>query len=149
MPKKPEKWRIKFWVLINSSSKFIYYFDIYCGKNLEAEVRIEAPYGQGSAVYCIVMNFLQGLEENNHCVVMDNFFASIPLFRDLASKGIYATCTVRTNQIGILLHLKNTRTWKRCEQGHLEWAMHGSRGLSCIMWKEKYPVCSFRRMHCL
>jgi hypothetical protein len=32
MPKKPEKWGIKFWVLTDSVSKFIYCFDIYCGK---------------------------------------------------------------------------------------------------------------------
>ena len=118
--KKPEKWGIKFWVLTDASSKFIYCFDIYCGKNLELEVRIEAPSGQGGAAYSIVMNLLQGLEDKGHCVVIDNFFTSIPLFRELASKGIYATGRVRANRIGRPLHLKNIRTWRRCEQGHLE-----------------------------
>jgi hypothetical protein len=140
MPKKPEKWGIKFWVLADSSSKFIYCFDIYCGKNLEAEMRVEAPSGQGGAAYGVVMNLLRGLEDKGHCVVMDNFFTSIPLFRDLASKGIYATGTIRSNRIGIPSHLKNTRTWRRCEQGHLEWAMHDSGGMSCVMWKDKCPV---------
>jgi hypothetical protein len=140
MPKIPKKWGIKFWVLADSASKFIYCFDIYCGKNLEAEVRVEAPLGQGGVAYGVVMNLLHGLEEKGHCVVMDNFFSSIPLFRDLASKGIYATSTIRSNRIGIPSHLKNTRTWKRYEQGHLEWAMHGNRGLSCVMWKDKCPV---------
>jgi hypothetical protein len=140
MPKKPEKWGIKFWVLADSSSKFIYCFDIYCGKNLEAEVRVEAPSGQGGAAYGVVMNLLRGLEDKGHCVVMDNFFTSVPLFRDLASKGIYTTGTIRSNRIGIPSHLKNTRTWRRCEQGHLEWAMHDSRGMSCVMWKDKCPV---------
>jgi hypothetical protein len=37
MPKKPEKWEIKFWVLVDSVSKFLYCFEIYCNKNLEAE----------------------------------------------------------------------------------------------------------------
>jgi hypothetical protein len=40
MSKKPEKWGIKFWVLADSVSKFIYCFEIYCGKNLEAEVSV-------------------------------------------------------------------------------------------------------------
>ena len=149
MPKKPEKWGIKFWILADASSKFIYCFDIYCSKNLEAEVRVEAPFRQGGAAYGVVINLLQGLEDKGHCVIMDNFFTSIPLFMELASKGIYAIGTIRGNRIGIPSHLKDKRAWRRCEQGHLEWAMHGSRGLSCIMWKEKYPVCSFRRMHCL
>jgi hypothetical protein len=86
------------------------------------------------------MNLLQGFEDKGHYMVMDNFFTSVPLFRDLARKGIYATCTIRSNQIGIPLYLKNKKTWKRCEQGHLDWAMHGSGGLSCVMWIDKCPV---------
>jgi hypothetical protein len=87
MPKKPEKWGIKFWVLADSMSKFIYCFEIYCGKNLEAKVRAEVPTGQGGAAYGVVMNLLQGLEEKRHCMVIDKFFCSIPLFRDLASRA--------------------------------------------------------------
>ena len=33
------------------------------------------------------MNLLQGLEEKGHWVVMDNFFCSIPLFKDLVSSS--------------------------------------------------------------
>jgi hypothetical protein len=140
MPKKPEKWGIKFWVLADLVSKFIYCFEIYYGKNLQAEVRIEVPSMQGGVAYAVVMKLLQGLEEKGHCVVMDNFFCSIPLFQDLASKVIYATGIVRANRIGLSSHLKNTRTWRKCEQGHLEWAMHRTRGLSCVMWKDKCQV---------
>jgi hypothetical protein len=43
------------------------------------------------------MNLLHGLENKGHCVVMDNFFCSVPLFRDLEAMGIYATGTVRSN----------------------------------------------------
>jgi hypothetical protein len=88
-------------------------------KNLEAEVRVEVPFGQGDAAYGVVMKLLQGLEDKGHCVVMNNFFCSIPLFRDLANKGIYATGTIRSNRINLPSHLKNTRAWRRCEQGHL------------------------------
>jgi hypothetical protein len=87
-------------------------------------VRVEVPSTQGGAAYVVVMKLLQGLEEKGHSVVMDNFFCSIPLFQDLASKGIYATGTVRANRIGLPSHLKNMRIWRRYEQGHLEWARH-------------------------
>jgi hypothetical protein len=140
MPKKPEKWGIKFWVLTNSVSKFIFCFEIYCGKNLEAEVRMEGPQQEASSAYGVVMKLLRGLEEKGHCVVLDNFFGSIPLFEDLLKKGIYATGTVRSNRIGLPSHLKNTKTWRRCDQGHVEWAMHDSRLLSCVMWKDKCSV---------
>jgi hypothetical protein len=62
------------------------------------------------------MKLLRGLEEKGHCVVMDNYFCSIPLFEDLAKKGIYATGTIRSICIGLPSHLRNTRAWKRCEQ---------------------------------
>jgi hypothetical protein len=140
MPKKPEKWGIKFWVLANSASKFIYCFEVYCGKNLEAEVRVAVPRGEASAAYRVVMKLLQGLEGKRHCVVMDNYFSSISLFKDLVSKGIYATGTVRSNRIGLPSHLKSTKAWKRCEHGHIEWAMHESREMCSVMWKDKCPV---------
>jgi hypothetical protein len=124
MLKKLEKWGIKFWVLADSISKFIYCFEIYCGKNLEAEITMEDTHGQGGFVYGVVMKLLKGLEGKGHCIVMDNFFCSIPLFEDLIKKGIYATGTVRSNHIGLPSHLKNTKAWKKCDQGHIEWAMH-------------------------
>jgi hypothetical protein len=140
MPKKPEKWEIKFWILANLVSKFIFYFEIYCGKNMEADVTMEFPCGEAGAAYGVVMKLLRGLEDKGHCVVMDNYFCSIPLFEELVRKGIYATGTVRTNRIRLPQHLKNTKSWKRCEQGHIEWAMHESRSISCVMWKDKCPV---------
>jgi hypothetical protein len=69
MPKKPEKWGIKFLVLADSSTKFIYCFDIYCGKNLEAKVKVEAPSREGGLAYGVIMHLVQGLEGKGHCVV--------------------------------------------------------------------------------
>jgi hypothetical protein len=109
MPKKPEKWRIKFWVLADSGSKFIYCFEIYCGKNLEAKVRFQFLHAEGGATYGVVMKLLASLEGRGHCVVIDNYFSFVLLFRDLASKGIYATGTIRSNRIGIPSYLKNAR----------------------------------------
>jgi hypothetical protein len=140
MPKKPEKWGIKFWVLADSVSKFIFCFEIYCGKNLEAKIRVEAPNGEAGAAYGVVMKLLEGLQEKRHYVVMDNYFCSILLFRDLVDKGIYAMGTVRSNRIGLPSHLKDTKPWRRCAQGHTKWAMHESRTMSCVMWKDKYPT---------
>ena len=140
MPNKPEKWGIKFWMLADLVSKFIYCFEIYCGKNLEAEVRVEGPWGEVSVAYGVVMKLLRGLEEKGHCVVMDNYFCSIPLFVDLAKKRIYATGTIRPNGIGVPSYLRNTKAWKRCKQGHIEWAMHDSRLMGWVMWKDKSPV---------
>jgi hypothetical protein len=101
-------------------SKFIYCFEIYCGKNLDAKVRMERPCGEAGAAYGVVMKLLKGMEGEGHCVVMDNFCCSIPLFEDLVKMGIYAIGTVRSNRIGLPSHLKNTKAWKKYEQGHKE-----------------------------
>ena len=63
MPKKLEKWGIKFWVLANSVSKFIYCFEVYCDKNLKAKIRVEIPRSEARAAYGVVMKLLEGLEE--------------------------------------------------------------------------------------
>ena len=44
--------------------------------------------------YAIVMKLLYNLEKNEHCVVMDDCFCSMPLFMDLASNGILAIGTI-------------------------------------------------------
>ena len=74
MLRKPEKWGIKFWVLIDSVSKFICFFEIYCGKNPEAEIRMDRTRADGRTTYGVVMKLLRGLEDKEHCIVMDNFF---------------------------------------------------------------------------
>jgi hypothetical protein len=116
MPKKPKKWDIKFWVLVDSVSKFIYCFEMYCGKNVEAEVRVPVPRGEAGAAYRVVMKLLEGLEGKGHCVVMDYYFCSILLFKDLLAKEIYAIGIVRCNRVGLPSHLKNTKSWKKCGQ---------------------------------
>ena len=64
---------------------------------------------------------------------MDDYFTSIILLIELVSKGIYETGTVRTNRIGVPSHLKNVQAFRRVSQGRMKWAMHDSRGVSCVM----------------
>jgi hypothetical protein len=33
MPKKPIKWGLKVWCMVDSKSRFVVDFDVYCGKN--------------------------------------------------------------------------------------------------------------------
>jgi hypothetical protein len=50
-------------VLVDSVLKSAYFLNIYCGKNLEDEVRVEISCREASAAYRIVMNLLQDFEE--------------------------------------------------------------------------------------
>ena len=98
------------------------------------------PRGGPSVPHRVVLRLLEGLHNRGHCVVMDNYFTSVPLFRELASLGTYATGTARSNRIGLPTHLKTAGNFRRSPQGHLEWRMHCHRGMSCVMWKDKRPV---------
>jgi hypothetical protein len=80
----PKKWGIKVWCLADSSSKFVYNFDFYCGKMLKQKFKLW--YLEEMQAHVIVMKLLQGLENKRHCIVMDNYFSSIGLFKDLALK---------------------------------------------------------------
>ena len=51
---------------------------MYCGKNLEAEVRVIVPRSDAGLAYGVVMKLLEGLEEKGHYVVMNHFFALCP-----------------------------------------------------------------------
>jgi hypothetical protein len=71
---------------------------------------------------------------------MDNFFTSIGLFEELASMLIYVIGTIRSNQIGLPLALKNRDAFMNAPKGTLEWKMHETRKMACILWKDKKPV---------
>ena len=71
---------------------------------------------------------------------MDNFFSSIPLFKELLERRTYATDTIRCKRVGLPNVLENAKVFKKSAQGTLQWRMHKSRQLIAIMWKDKKPV---------
>ena len=140
MPKKPCKWGIKIWCLADSTSKYVYNFDVYCGRTIEAHVRVPLRHGDPSLAQEVVLNLVEDLHGKGHVITMDNYFTSIPLYMELLFRGIYASGTVRLNRIGLPTALINTKRFRRCQQGHLEWLMHQDREICCVMWKDKCPV---------
>jgi hypothetical protein len=139
MPKKPQKWGIKVWCL--SDTKYVYDFDIYYGRNGNgAEQPKNVPPTEGSVATNVVLNLVNGLEGRGHVVVTDNYFTSVGLFTEFASGEIYATGTVQSNRVGVPRPFNNLRNWRDSEQGTLDWHTHSSRGISCVVWKDKRPV---------
>ena len=87
MPDKPVRFGIKVWLLASSKSRFVWQMEVYFGEGTGA-----GPHGLG---YHVVERMVKGPENRGHCLVIDNFFASVNLFHDLMCKGIWATGTVR------------------------------------------------------
>ena len=61
---------------------------IYCGKIIEAEVGVVVPQGKADLACTIVMKLLQGLKDNEHCMVMINHFSIIGIFKELDTYAI-------------------------------------------------------------
>jgi hypothetical protein len=140
MPNKPEKWGIKVWCLADSITKFVSNFQFYVGKSQDVDEEAQRARRDSTLAHGVVVDLLDGHKNKGHVVTMDNYFTSVGLFKDLLSKGIYATGTVRSNRVGIPSVLKNKKAYRRSPQGTLVWRMHESHSMSSIMWKDKRLV---------
>jgi hypothetical protein len=68
----------------DSTSKFVYNFEVYCGKNpnlLEGQAR--ARNGESNMARNVVLGLMVGLEGKVHVLVCDNYISSIDLFMEL------------------------------------------------------------------
>ena len=99
MPNKQGKWDIKVWCLACSTSKCVWNLEVYCGmENIvrESMDNIDANltpmhHGEPRLAHNVILRMVKDLSHVGHVVVMDNFFSSIGLFKDLLSRDIYAT----------------------------------------------------------
>lgn len=89
MPSKPEKYGIKFWLMVCSETSYVWKIQPYLGK--AAHESREQNQGQR-----VVLDLIDGLKGHN--VTMDNFFTSYDLGQKLLSKGITMVGTIRKNK---------------------------------------------------
>ena len=76
------------------------------------------------------------------CVFVNScwiFLYDVGVFFPIFSNDIVIG-TMRSNRVGLPTMLVDTQRWRIAEQGHFEWTMHTSRGMSCSMWKDKCPI---------
>jgi hypothetical protein len=118
LPNKPCKWGVKVWCVADSSSKYVYNFDIYCGAQNGGDV--PARRGEGNLARNVVVKLMEGLEGKGHVLITDNYFSSIGMFKELAEREIFATGTMRANRVGLPTELKTLRNWDRSIQGTLD-----------------------------
>lgn len=80
------------------------------------------------------------MEKKGYIIVIENYFTSVGLFKKLLDMGIYAIGTMRSNYIGLPVQLSDTKEFNKNVHGTLDWSMHDSKKLSCIVWKDKKLV---------
>jgi hypothetical protein len=116
LPKKPVRFGIKVWAAANALSKYLWDFEIYCGKSrnphdddsatLSAGSEVEgsdgqqprAVKGEGFTGQNVVKRVMHNLGGRGHIVTTDNYFTSVPLFLDLLENGTMAIGTLRGNR---------------------------------------------------
>jgi hypothetical protein len=101
---------------------------------------LQGPCVENNLAEGVVLKMVDGMENKRHVVVMHNYVPSVGLFKKLLDRGIYAICTVRNNRVGLPLQLANTKEFDKNIQSTLDWRMHDSKKVSCVVWKDKKPV---------
>ena len=97
-------------------SKFMYNFDIYCSQNLGNARGVGRGRRETTMAHEVITKLTTSLQNVGHYITMDNYFTSILLLVEFASKGIYGTVIVRINCIGLPSHLKNAKAFKKVPQ---------------------------------
>ena len=137
MPKKPQKWGIKAWVLADAANGYLWNWDLYTGKDDNI-----SNHNLGLA-HRVVMNLLDDdrLRNKGYRVFMDNFYSSPDLFHDLQEEGFEACSTLRSNRRGIPDDLKSAKLRKG--------ESHFSRDddLLFMKWKDKREVMMLSTFH--
>ena len=133
LPKQPEKWGVKVWVLADSRNGYIHNFKMYTGKDGDDVSKCLS--------YSVVMQLLEGRKHKGHYVYIDNFYSSPTLFIDLQKEGTYASGTVCTNHHQFPRELKDSRLGR----GEMETVYH--KHLTAVHWVDKRDVYVLSTIH--
>ena len=99
MPKKPNKFGIKVWMLANSETYFVPRFQVYLGKQQNAENVDENDAEGAQGLSFKVVDFLGKPYYNTYRhFYFDNYFSSVPLLEHLLENKTYACSTLRHNR---------------------------------------------------
>ena len=91
MGNKPDKFGIKFWLLAETDSKYLWNAKPYLGRDEQRPTDV-------SLGFYVVTELVRGLENKGYHVTHDNFFTSLDLCRNLKTKSISMLGTIRNNK---------------------------------------------------
>ena len=113
---KPTRWRIKLWVLADSSNGYTIDFDVYIGKDAGRFV------SDKGLAYDVVMKLIQPYLHQGYHLFFHNFYTSIALVNDLFELSVPSAGTVRVNRKGFPDSLKDVNIWAhRLGKGSIRW----------------------------
>ena len=92
MPNKPDKYGIKFWVLVDVKAKYVANITPYLGAQ-EKEGRCGVPLGESVAI-----KITDHIKEKGYNICCDSFFTSLPLAEKLQKSKFSLVGTMKKNR---------------------------------------------------
>lgn len=137
IPSKRSRFGIKFYVLCESQSGYIWNFCIYTGKDTD--------YGQNYPEYKtssrIVLELCHDLFHQGYKLYLDNWYTSIQLADKLCEYRTDMIGTMRQNRIGIPLDIKTTTLKKG------QWIARYKNKMMIFKWRDKRDVLLISTIH--
>ena len=105
LAKKPTKWGLKAWVLVESATGYTWNFQVYAGKENDCD--------DGALLEeRVVLELTKSLWNKGHHIYCDNFYTSPSLCLKLEEKGTGCCGTVRINCKGIPISFQQKKLKK-------------------------------------
>ena len=137
MPTKPIHFGIKVWALADAVMKYMWTFQVYCGKdlkegafglesqeNIASEFMVKKRKGYGMQGTKVVMSLTKTIHGRGHIITCDNFFTSVPLFLQLLQEGTMATGTLKSNRKYVPRKMWDKKVTKGKKLGWMDSRMH-------------------------
>lgn len=95
IPNKRARFGMKGYVLAESDSGYIYKYSLYQGKDRENAANVDVSQG---VAHRIVLDLMDGLLDSGYELIMDNWYNSPALMKELYERKTYAYGTLRSNR---------------------------------------------------
>ena len=125
---RPVRWGFKLWRSCDSSNGYTYNLEVDRGK----EGNTLCSNGLS---YEVIIDLVNGLDNQGYIVYKDNFYTSPILLKELANLGFGAVVTLDTSRKGVT----------SCNRGHDVWIRDGV--LVFNLWKDIKVVCTLSTVY--
>lgn len=129
MPLKPTKRGIKMWMRCDSLSGYVYYFNIYCGKEDGPTI--------GTLGERVVNNLAKTIKHPDVTLCFDRFFTSVHLLETLDYPALGTVMTNRKNLPSCQKLPKGETIFQSC-----------SSGIIYTKWHDTKEVAAISNFHC-
>ena len=130
MKDKLTKWGFKFYELCESSSGYVYRFEMFC-----------ADRNVSNKPYDVTMRLMEPLLNKGYHLYIDNYYCRPKLCHDLTMNGTRVCGTVRKNRVGMPKDL----TGANLQKGQIYYRRKGP--VVACHWKDKKDVFMLSTMH--